>query len=101
MYTHFNQVAVDSTVKGYSQCIVGVPADVQNEATGVELQADTANIRYTMDNSSNPSGSLPRGMILLTTEPPRKFLKEDIVRMRFTCASAAGLNIRWYGRPVS
>lgn len=97
MFLSYERVDVDTTVKTYAANITAPDGD----ADCAELQADTANIRYTMDNSSNPSGSLPRGMILLTTEPPRKFLKEDIVRMRFTCASAAGLNIHWYGRPVS
>ena len=55
-----------------------VPAGV---LTSVALQAQTQNVRYTMDGSTNPTVSV--GMLLLTGQPPESFTVEDFQKIRF------------------
>ena len=95
MYLSFEQVAVDGTVKTASA--LTIPAN----ATGVEIQADTQAVRYTMDNASTPTSS--SGMQFLTTSEPRYFLIEDLKRIKFTqgAGGAGVLNLHYHaGRDV-
>ena len=75
-YLLYEQITVDPNT-------VMTIADLNppTQATSAELQADNANINYTMDGSTDPEAS--SGMVLLTTEPPREFLIEDIQNIRF------------------
>lgn len=75
-YLDVEQVVATSSVKDVDDLTV------PNNATWAELQADTANIRYTMDAATNPTST--SGMLLLTTEDPSFFLIEDVKRIRFT-----------------
>jgi hypothetical protein len=77
--------------------------DVPVDATHAEIQAEVQNVRYTMDNLTNPSNH--SGMILLTTEPPRLFDIEDVKRIKFISddvATSGRLNIHYYqaGRDI-
>lgn len=94
-FLSYQQVEADNTVKTVSDLTV------PGNATHVALQADTANVRYTMDNNTNPTtGS---GMVLLATEPPTNFLIADLKRIRFirSGGSNGNLNLHYYaGRDV-
>jgi len=85
MYLSHEQVAATAAVKDVDD--LTVPA----KATHAELQADTSDIRYTMDNATDPTQT--SGMILLTTEDPMLFLIEDINRIRFTRGSGSNGNL--------
>lgn len=91
MYLLFEREASDGTVKTVSS--LSPPA----KATHAELQADTQAIRYTMDNTTDPTSS--SGMLLLTTSEPKLFLIEDLKRIKFTQGSggAGGLNVHYLG----
>jgi len=81
MFIGYEQVLATNVVKAIA-AFPNMPAN----ATQVELQADTQNVRYTMD------GSAPtqiRGMLFLTTEPPKLFLIEDFIRIRFVRGAAS------------
>ena len=95
MYLSFEQIEADDTVKDVSD--LTVPAN----ATGAELQADTQDVRYTMDDNTDPSES--SGMILGTTHDPKEFLIMDVRRIRFIrgAGSNGKLNIHYFaGRDV-
>lgn len=85
MYLSHEQVAATAAVNDVDD--LTVPA----KATHAELQADTSDIRYTMDNATDPTQT--SGMILLTTEDPMLFLIEDINRIRFTRGSGSNGNL--------
>ena len=89
------QVAATSSVKDVTD--LTVPA----KATSALLQADTNHVRYTMDDSTDPTST--SGMLLLTTEDFTEFLIEDIKRIRFTrdASTDSNLNIHYVaGRDV-
>jgi len=75
MYIGYEQVAVAGVV--LDAAALAIPAT----ATLVELQADTTAVRYTMDGVIAPTGVL--GMLLLVTEPPKLFLREDLANIQF------------------
>lgn len=88
-YVGFQRVATDDTVKDVSD--LTVPA----KATWAEIQSDTNHVRYTMDGATNPAqGS---GMLLLTTDPPKHFLIEDVRNIRFIqeTTGAGAINIHY------
>lgn len=85
MYLRYEQVAADNTVKTVAAL------NVHANATLVELQACTNDVRYTMDNATNPTQT--SGMVLLTTQPPKTFLIEDLNRIRFTRGAAVDGNL--------
>lgn len=71
------------------------------KATHAEIQADTQAVRYTMDNTTVPTSTL--GMLLLTTEPPKLFLIEDVRRIQFIqgAGGAGAINIHYLaGRDI-
>ena len=79
---------------GYERVVATNAVKTENDltivgnATWVELQADTQDVRYTMDNVTDPAQA--NGMILLTTAEPKQFLIEDLKRIRFV--RGAGTN---------
>lgn len=91
MFLKYEQVAATSAVKRAGT--LSPPSD----ATHAELQASTQDVRYTMDNVTNPSQT--SGMVLGTAHPPKTFLIEDVRRIRFTrgTASDGNLNIHYFG----
>ena len=87
MYLSYQQVAATAVLKGVAE--LTVPA----KATLVEIQADTQNVRYTMDGS-NPTQTV--GMLFLTTEPPRQFTIDDLNRIRFIRGSGSDGNLNFH-----
>jgi hypothetical protein len=95
MYVGYEQVTATAATKTVNDLTV------PSNATHAELQADTQNVRYTMDNSSGPSQTV--GMVLVTTHAPKLFLIEDIRRIRFQrgAGSDGVLNVHYIsGRNV-
>jgi hypothetical protein len=80
-YLGFERVVADGAVRDITNWTV------PGNATWVELQADTQDVRYTMDGATDPAQA--SGMILLTTEPPKLFLIEDLQRIRYTRGAGA------------
>lgn len=69
--------------------------NIPSTATSARLQADTSDIRYTMDGS-NPTQT--SGMVLVNGLEPEDFLIQDVYNIRFTRGSASdgNLNIHYY-----
>lgn len=70
-------------------------------ATGVELQADTSDIRYTMDDATDPTQIT--GMVLVNGLDPEPFLIQDLRKIRFTRGSGSNGNLNchfWAGRNI-
>lgn len=90
MILGYDQVAVTSVVKTASD--LSVPSG----ATHALLQAETASVRYTMDEST-PSST--RGMLLIHNQPPEQFLIEDLLRIKFTRSGESDcvLNVHYSG----
>ena len=88
-YLSYEQVAVSNTVLTSSS--LTIPAN----ATRAELQADTSNIRYTMDGATDPT--VASGMLLLTTSDPMDFPIGDILNLRFirNGGSDGNLNVHY------
>ena len=88
-YTHFERVASSGSVKDVGDL------NPPSTATHVELQADTQDIRYTMDGSTDPaSGS---GMLLVASAQPKLFLIKDLKNIKFIqgAGGAGGLNAHY------
>lgn len=99
MYLFFERIVASSGVKDIDDTTVS--ATNLGKSTMVELQADTANVRYTMDNVTAPS--VTSGMRLLTTSEPKTFLIEDFRKIKFIRegGSDGGLNIHYFaGRNI-
>ncbi len=92
MYLSYQRIDATATVKTVSDLTIPVGA------THAELMSDGAAVLYTMDNATDPSTALPRGMILRTTDPPKTFVIDDIRRIRFVgTAGTSGLNVHYFG----
>lgn len=94
-YLSFERVASDGTVKTVSD--LSVPAN----ATRCEIQADTQDVRYTMDGATDPAAD--SGMLFLTVEEPKQFMIEDVKNIKFTqgAGGAGALNFHYFaGRDV-
>lgn len=91
MYLSYEQIAVSNSV------LTNSDLTVPGRATHAELLADTAGIRYTMDDSTDPTTT--SGMILKVADEPKSFLIEDIRRIRFIRdgGSDAVLNVHYAG----
>jgi len=90
------QIVATAVVKTVTS--LTVPA----EATGAQLQSDTNDVRYTMDDATDPTQT--EGMILVNGLDPEEFLIGDVRKIRFIrgAASDGNLNIHYYtGRIVS
>jgi len=102
MFLGFESIAVSNVVLTAGD--LTIPA----RATGVLLQASftgagvvAAQVRYTMDNVTNPT--IASGMILEGNDSPQQFLIEDLRRIRFirNGAQDALLSIHYFaGRDV-
>ena len=71
-----------------------------DNATHVEIQADTQNVRYTMDGSIT---SATLGMLFVASAVPKLFLIEDLKQIRFRRATGSdgALNFHYLaGRDV-
>lgn len=68
---------------------------IPDNCTHAEIQADTQDVRYTMDGATAPTQST--GMVFQPEDQPRLFLIEDVRNMRFTrgAGSDAKLNIHY------
>jgi len=90
-------VGFDSVASGAIKTIADLTAAERVNATHAELQAVTNNISYTMDNVTVPTATA--GMQLLTTDPPKSFLIEDILRIKFIqgVGGAGVLNVHYFG----
>lgn len=87
MFVSYEQVAATSSAKDKTSLTV------PGNCGYAELQADTTHIRYTMDGTT-PTPST--GMLLLTTEPPKWFSIEDLLRIRWISSGSDGaLNIHY------
>jgi len=84
-YLYTEQVAATASVKDVDD--LNIPA----KATWAELQADSQDVRYTMDSVTTPTQT--SGMILLTTEDPSYFLIEDVKRIKFTRGGGSNGNL--------
>jgi len=74
-YAHYEQVAATAVVK--TKHDLTIPPST----THVEVLAETQNVRYTMDGLTTPTQTT--GMLLKTTDPPRIFLIDDILKIKF------------------
>ena len=95
MFLSYEKVAATDAVKTESDLTI------PGNATAVEIQADTQNVRYTMDGSTDPAQAT--GMLFLTTEPPKTFNIEDLKRIRFVRGNASSgvLNLHYFaGRDI-
>ena len=90
-YVGYEQIAVSDTVLDRSHLTI------PSGATHAEIQADTQNVRYTMDNKVTPTQTI--GMIFLVTEPPKSFVIDDVRHMHFVrgAGSDGVLNIHYFG----
>lgn len=95
MYLGYQQIAATAIVKTYASAGFTLPANVS--PTHVELQADTQDIRYTMDNATNPTQT--SGMVLAVGDPPKLFVIDDLLRIRFVRGAGADgvLNVHYVG----
>jgi hypothetical protein len=91
MYVRYVQVEADNTVKNSNSITGWVEAD---QAALIEIQADTNNVRYTMDDVTDPTQTV--GMLFRVTDPPKTFLMEDVTRIRFTRGAAANGNLNFH-----
>lgn len=76
---------------------LNVPAN----ATGADLQADTQDVRYTMDGTTVPTQTT--GMVFVVGNEPEPFLIEDVKNIKFVrgAGSDGQLNLHyWAGRDV-
>lgn len=89
MYLSFQQVTATASVKTVANLTVP-PA-----ATHAELQASGQDVRYTMDDATDPTQT--SGMVLATTHEPKTFLIEDVRRVRFVrgAGSDGALNVHF------
>ena len=91
MYLGFEQEAATSSEKTVSDLTIPV------RATHAELQADTQDVRYTMDNSTTPTQT--SGMVLQPEDQPKQFGIDDVRRIRFVrgAGSDGNLNLHYFG----
>ncbi len=95
MYLSFERIAVSDTVLTVSDLTV------PGNATMVEIQSDTQDVRYTMDDSTDPAQA--SGMVFGTAHVPKLFVIDDIRRMKFVRGNASNgaINIHYLsGRDV-
>ena len=93
-FLSFEQIATDATVKDVTD--LTIPAN----ATHAEIQADTNDVRYTMDGSV-PSSSV--GMLLVVGLKPKTFVIDDVREIQFIQGSggAGNINLHYFaGRDV-
>lgn len=89
-YLSYERVAATDDVKDADDLTI------PNTATHAELQADTQDVRYTMDDSSDPDQS--SGMILIVGLEAKAFLIDDVRNIRFHrgAGSNGNLNLHYF-----
>jgi len=95
-YIGYERIIATNVVKDASE--LTIPA----QTTHVEIQAESSNVRYTMDGSTDPT--VDSGMLFLSISEPKLFLVEDVKKIRFIrdSMSNAALNFHYFvGRIVS
>lgn len=95
MFIGYERITVSAAVLTASN--LTIPARAQ----WAELQAETNDVRYTMDGSTDPTTT--SGMVLPAGAAPKLFLIEDVRRIRFirSGASDSVLNVHYgTGRDV-
>ena len=87
----YEQESATATAKTVSD--LSIPA----RATDAQLQADTQDIRYTMDDATTPT--LTSGNVLKAGLAPETFLVEDVKNIRFVRGAGSNgvLNVHWFG----
>lgn len=92
MFLAYEQKAVSSAVLDVSD-LTGPPT---TSPSGAMLQAETQNVRYTMDGTAP---TVSTGMILVAGAAPQQFLIDDLVNIKFIRdgGSDAALNVHWFG----
>ena len=90
-YIGYEQVDATGTVRSAADDLT-IPA----QCTHAEFQADTGDIRYTMDGTNPQQGS---GMVFATTHAPKLFTREQFVLLKWRRGSAtdAKLNVHYLG----
>ena len=88
-YVGFERVA-SGLIKTVAE--LTIPAN----ANGAEIQADTQDVRYTMDGSTVPTAS--SGMLFLTTEPPKYFDITELRNIKFIqgAGGVGAINIHYH-----
>lgn len=91
----YKQVTATGNIQ--TQDALEIPA----AAHGAMLQADGANIRYTMDPDGANPGPPPNanvGMLLVNGNPPEYFQIDDLRKIQFVAASGSPkLNVHYVG----
>lgn len=90
-FLSYEEIAATDTIKALAALSVPVTA------THAQLQSSTQDVRYTMDDTTNPAQT--SGMILKTGLAPETFLIEDLRNIRFVRGSGSNgiLNIHYFG----
>jgi len=87
---------------GYEQIAAGPAVQTADDltipgnATGVLIQVDTNNIRYTMDGATDPTAA-GIGMLFVVNEAPQFFTIDDLLRIRFiqVAAGVGNMNLHY------
>ena len=91
VYLGYEQITVSNSVLDVDDLTI------PDGTVAAELQAETQDVRYTMDDSTDPAqGS---GMILIAGGEIKEFLRENLNRIRMIrgAGSNAKLNIHYSG----
>ena len=93
-FRSYERVEADNTVKDADDLTI------PDFCTHAELQADTQNIHYTMDDATDPTQA-GIGMVLLKDEPPIVFTIGNVKKIRFDRGAGSNgyLNIH-YAAPL-
>ncbi len=98
MFIGYEQIAVGAAVQTFANLTVPQAAGAAAGATGVVIQANTRNVRYTMDDVTDPTVAI--GMLFIAgSQQPTEFLIEDLRRIRFINDGGQGdavLNLHYF-----
>lgn len=91
MILGYQKIEVTSAVK--TGALFTLPTGV----SGAMLQAETQNVRYTMDGTTVPTAV--NGMLLITGLRPEQFQVEDLLHMKFCLAAGVTgtLHLHYFG----
>lgn len=94
MYVGFEQVAATSTGK------TAADLNIPENCTGVEIQAETQNVRYTMDGQAGQPTE-DSGMLFIANAEPKFFDGESLKNIRFRNSGTDGvLKFHYMGRHI-
>ncbi len=91
MFLDFEEVAATGTEKTVSNLMI------PGNASHAELQSGTQAVRYTMDNATTPTQTV--GMVMAVADPPKAFLVEDLLRIKFVRGAGSDgiLRLHYFG----